>query len=171
MNPPNKDYGKKEIGPSDQPVKPKPGFSVWIECGVWYTAPKLLKKDFGPHTFNMPHAFDDGVRDCPCGCWILSSSSGGPIDPFGPCPLNPITPKSVSNPLTPCRCGRNGLITRHGLCPACLEHAFCAMRAMLMRVEPILRREAHRQEPSTIGEALLLEPADDVAKLLEDYPE
>jgi len=84
------EYGKVEIGPSDvyKSPKPKRGYAVWIENGVWFTAPKVSPRKFGQHAY-AGKAFDFGIRDCPCGCYMLSASSAGPCDPFGACPKNP----------------------------------------------------------------------------------
>jgi hypothetical protein len=86
----DKDYGKVEIsrGTSGMP-KAQRGYAVWIESGHWYTAPAFTRKNYYPHDYNVRGAYDKGVRDCRCGCWMLSSSSGGPVDPFGACPEQP----------------------------------------------------------------------------------
>ena len=84
-------YGKREIGDSGahpNPV-PEPGYSTWIESGTWFTAPTVDKKAYGKHAYMVGNNFERGVRDCACGCWMLSSASGGPVDPFGRCPMNP----------------------------------------------------------------------------------
>lgn len=84
------DYGKTKIGNSSEFPDPKPkrGWSRWIEEGVWFTAPKVSSRDFGAHAYGKG-GYGRGITDCPCGCFMLSSSSGGPVDPFGPCPRNP----------------------------------------------------------------------------------
>ena len=69
--------------------EPQPGYAVWIENGVWYTAPKIDPARFGGHAYDNG-GFEMGIRDCPCGCYMLSASSAGPVDPFGACPENPI---------------------------------------------------------------------------------
>jgi hypothetical protein len=68
--------------------EPKPGWSIWIESGVYFTAPTVDKNKFSGHAYDNG-GYEQGIRDCPCGCFMLSSSSGGPVDPFGPCPRNP----------------------------------------------------------------------------------
>lgn len=87
-----KDYGKEVIGDSgkhDPEKEVKPGFAWWIESGVYYQAPKVDPEKFGSHAYDGG-GYERGIRDCPCGCYMLSCSSGGPVDPFGACPENPI---------------------------------------------------------------------------------
>ena len=89
----NTKYGKEVIGPSDKfDGKPtKPGYSVWIEWGIYYQAPTIDPKKFGPHDYNRTaEAWEFGTHDCRCGCYMGSSSSSGPCDPFEACPENPI---------------------------------------------------------------------------------
>lgn len=69
--------------------KPKRGYSIWIEWGTYYTAKRVSKKKFGGHAYD-DGGYERGHRDCTCGCCMGSSSSSGPVDPFGPCPDNPI---------------------------------------------------------------------------------
>lgn len=93
MTPPHTELdvkAKTEIGPSDVHPNPKAkrGWALWIENGVWFTAPRIDRRKFGPHAY-YNYGYEQGIRDCPCGCFMLSSSSGGPVDPFGPCPNNP----------------------------------------------------------------------------------
>lgn len=49
---------------------------------------------FGPHSYpGAPRKGEPGwTSDCGfgCKCWAGPSNSGGPVDPFGPCPHNPI---------------------------------------------------------------------------------
>ncbi len=80
---------KRKLGDSSSTPNPEPedGFSVWIESGVWYTAP-TVSDDFGGHSYDNG-GFENGARDCECGCFMLGSSSGGEVDPFGQCPENP----------------------------------------------------------------------------------
>ena len=66
--------------------QPKDGFSIWIESGIWYTAP-TVSEDFGGHDYDNG-GFEGGVRDCKCGCFMTEFSSGGDVDPFGGCPEN-----------------------------------------------------------------------------------
>jgi hypothetical protein len=66
----------------------KPGWSLWIEGGVWYTSEEVDQNKFGPHDYNVEGEFEKGLRKCKCGCSMYSSSSNGPVDPFGPCPEN-----------------------------------------------------------------------------------
>lgn len=82
---------KKTVGKSSEVRNPEPesGFEVWIENGVWYTAPKIDPAKFGGHAY-AGGGYSRGVRECPCGCYMGSSSSSGPVDPFGACPFNPI---------------------------------------------------------------------------------
>ena len=58
----------------------------WVEDGVHKTAPRVDPKVYGSHKYE-----EDGTSDCAygCGCWMGPARSGGPIDPFGPCPCNP----------------------------------------------------------------------------------
>lgn len=83
-------YGKEVIGPSDkfdgEPTKP--GYSTWIEWGIWYQAPTVDPRNRA-HDYEMPQAWEFGLHDCRCGCYMGSSSSSGPVDPFGKCPLKP----------------------------------------------------------------------------------
>ena len=73
--------------------EPKEGYSVWIESGVWYTSPTVDPKKFGGHAYD-DGGYEQGIRDCSCGTYMLGSSSGGQtVDPFGACPNNPIDPK------------------------------------------------------------------------------
>lgn len=70
------------------------------ECGTrWYIEDGDLK-----HSYVDPDKF--GLHDYPakphrtsnctygCGCWAGPVRSGGPVDPFGPCPRNPIAKKN-----------------------------------------------------------------------------
>lgn len=84
-----KDYGKRLLAANENVDPPPEGFDVWIENGVWYIAPEVDPKRFGGHAY-ANGGYERGVRDCPCGCHMLSSSSGGPCDPFGACPENPL---------------------------------------------------------------------------------
>jgi hypothetical protein len=81
---------KTEIGSSavHRNPKPKRGWSLWIEDGVWYTAPKISPRKFGKHAYFISK-IRTGIRKCPCGCFMTRSDSGGPVDPFGACPMNP----------------------------------------------------------------------------------
>lgn len=65
----------------------KEGHAVWVEWGVVKHAPKIPKEIFGPHDYGE----HEGTEDCKygCGCWMGRTSSGGKVDPFGPCPNNP----------------------------------------------------------------------------------
>lgn len=82
-------YGKTEIGSSSihKSPKAKRGWSLWIENGVWFTAPTVKKTLFGSHRYD----YGDGTGHCDCGCYMGGCSSSGPVDPFGKCPLNPKT--------------------------------------------------------------------------------
>jgi hypothetical protein len=81
---------KEALGMSAEiadPRKPqKPGFSTWIENGVWYQAPTVDPAKFGPHDY---HKKWPQITMCKCGCRMGSESSSGPVDPFGACPSNP----------------------------------------------------------------------------------
>lgn len=85
-----KNYGKEEIGPSNKHEfhPTKIGFSVWIENGVYFQAPTVDASKYGNHAYDGG-GYERGVRSCSCGCYMHSTSSGGPCDPFGPCPENP----------------------------------------------------------------------------------
>jgi hypothetical protein len=71
--------------------KAEPGFSIWIEHGKWFTAPTVDSEKFGGHAYDGG-GYEAGIRECICGCHMGGSSSSGPVDPFGPCPLNPRGP-------------------------------------------------------------------------------
>jgi len=79
---------KTKIGDSAEIANPEPkdGFSIWMENGTWYTAP-TVSDDFDGHDYDNG-GYERGVRDCKCGCFMLSTSSGGDVDPFGRCPEN-----------------------------------------------------------------------------------
>jgi len=66
----------------------KEGHAVWVEGGKVRHAEKVPATLFGPHGYTK-----DGTSDCShgCGCWAGPSRSGGPVDPLGPCPQNPIS--------------------------------------------------------------------------------
>lgn len=67
---------------------PAPGMSVWIENGEWFTASTVDPKTHGTHAYDEG-GYEKGIHDCTCGCYMMSSSSGGPVDPAGACPDNP----------------------------------------------------------------------------------
>lgn len=71
-------------------LKPKRGWAAWIESGTWFTARKVDPKKFGKHAYDNG-GYEQGIRECPCGCFMGSYSSSGPVDPWGPCPKNPKT--------------------------------------------------------------------------------
>ncbi len=85
-------WGKKKLGNTSDFGGGVPdaeeGQTVWVENGVVYTSPTVDPNKFGGHAYDNG-GYESGIRDCPCGAYMLSSSSGGPVDPFGPCPLNP----------------------------------------------------------------------------------
>ena len=86
---------KIELGSSSDIKNPKPkvGWSVWIEHGVWFTAKKVNKKRFGPHSYFLDFlAGKSNLCECSCGCFMADSSSGGDFDPWGACPKNPKAP-------------------------------------------------------------------------------
>jgi hypothetical protein len=63
------------------------GHDVWYERSGMKNAPKVDPTKFGKHDFGD----QEFTQDCSygCGCWMGSSASGGPVNPFGPCPNNP----------------------------------------------------------------------------------
>jgi hypothetical protein len=65
----------------------KEGHAIWYERGTLCHAEKVPLTLFSEHKY----ADHDGTSDCSygCGCWMGPSASGGPVDPFGPCPRNP----------------------------------------------------------------------------------
>lgn len=63
----------------------KEGHAVWYEDGKVCHAPKIPEGIFGPHKYPR---LGSGSCEYGCGCWMGSSSSDGPVDPFGPCPKN-----------------------------------------------------------------------------------
>jgi len=81
--------GKIEVGPAtDENKKLIPnGWSHWVEDGMLYKAKTVDAKKFGGHTYDNG-GFDQGVRDCVCGCSMGSFNCFGFVDPFGPCPAN-----------------------------------------------------------------------------------
>lgn len=62
------------------------GYAYWVEDGKWKASPSVSNEMFGNHSYGP-----EGVGHCVCGCVMRSSSSHGPVDPFGACPLNPKT--------------------------------------------------------------------------------
>jgi RimJ/RimL family protein N-acetyltransferase len=68
----------------ERPV-PEPGFAVWGQGGEWFTAPQVDPAQFGDHDYMR----ESGTGNCLCGCCMTRSLSFGPVDPFGPCPMNP----------------------------------------------------------------------------------
>jgi len=105
---------KTTIGPSDKFKNPvaQPGWSIWIESGMWYTAPTVDPDKFGPHEYEQTFT---GM--CSCGCNMWSSSSSGPVDPFGKCPNNPnpFTAKSDIPPPPQVGFWRSARGENHGL--------------------------------------------------------
>jgi len=83
-------FGKTFIGNSCDVCEPKvkKGYSLWIEWGRWFIAPTVDSKQFGRHSYDDEMATYHGIHDCSCGCYMGSSASSGPVDPFGPCPMN-----------------------------------------------------------------------------------
>jgi len=69
------------------PPKVAKGWSVWVEWGTFYKARTVNKRKFGGHDYDNG-GYARGIRDCRCGCHMADASSSGPVDPFGPCPLN-----------------------------------------------------------------------------------
>jgi hypothetical protein len=68
---------------------PPAGWSVWIENGDWFKAPTVDRTKFGKHDY-FGGGFEQGIRECKCGCHMSGFSSSGPVDPFGACPSNPL---------------------------------------------------------------------------------
>lgn len=68
----------------------KEGHAVWVENGNVKHSPKVPEELFGPHGYEFPGR----TTNCSfgCGCWAGPWSSGGPVDPLGPCPRNPKKP-------------------------------------------------------------------------------
>lgn len=64
------------------------GHDIWRENGVLNHAKRVDPDKYGSHDYGHK----DGTSDCNyhCGCWMGPAHSGGPIDPFGACPENPI---------------------------------------------------------------------------------
>jgi len=62
----------------------------WIENGKEQTCDLVDPDKFGEHDYD-----EEGTSDCKhfCGCWAGPARSGGPVNPFGRCPKNPITPE------------------------------------------------------------------------------
>ena len=87
-----KRWGKKKLGETSDfgggVPEAEEGQTVWVENGTVCTAPIVDENKFGGHAYDNG-GYEQGIRDCPCGAYMLSSSSAGPVDPFGPCPLNP----------------------------------------------------------------------------------
>lgn len=72
-------------------------------------------RKFGLHDYpGAPKPLDGEcwTSDCKhgCGCWTGPHNSGGPVDPFGPCPNNPRNIKFIPPP--------NGVVSG-ALCPRC----------------------------------------------------
>lgn len=90
------EYGRKSLGKTDVVKHPpkEDGCSVWLESGEWFAAPTIDRAKFGGHDYDNG-GYAQGIRDCKCGAYMLSSSSAGPVDPFGACPLNPISASPV----------------------------------------------------------------------------
>lgn len=85
-------WGKKRLGETSdfgggQPES-EPGFDNWTENETVYTAPTVDQNEFGGHDYDHG-GYEQGIRDCKCGASMLSSSSSGPVNPFGACPMNP----------------------------------------------------------------------------------
>ena len=68
------------------------GLAYWIENGTVCTCTPVDGTLFGSHHYTM-----DGTSDCAhgCGCWMGGFASGGPVDPFGACPRNPLAAKGA----------------------------------------------------------------------------
>lgn len=64
------------------------GVAMLIQDGKVSIVEAIDPSKFGPHVYPYP----GGTSDCAygCGCWMGPSRSGGPVDPFGPCPNHPI---------------------------------------------------------------------------------
>lgn len=81
---------KIEIGKVIGPVSVPKGWAYWVEDGVWYKCRAVSPKKFGRHAYDNG-GYERGIIECPCGCWMGRYNSGGPVDPFGCCPKNPLT--------------------------------------------------------------------------------
>jgi len=66
-----------------------PGHDAWHEYTGRKTALIVDPDKFGAHNYGD----EDGTSDCEygCGCWMGPCRSGGPVNPFGACPENPIS--------------------------------------------------------------------------------
>ena len=64
------------------------GHDTWHEDGERKHAPRVDPDKFGSHDYGK----HDGTEDCRfgCGCWAGPCRSGGPVNPFGACPNNPL---------------------------------------------------------------------------------
>lgn len=70
---------------------PKKRTGIYYEDGVKKES-YVSRRRFGEHYY--PGCHDSAgfyTSNCKfgCGCWMGSFRSGGPVDPFGPCPKNP----------------------------------------------------------------------------------
>jgi hypothetical protein len=77
--------------PFEWDQKLKPGWVAWGEDDGAVTAPIV------DDVMCWPHKYDKGIiiKQCECGCFKGRGRSGGPVDPFGPCPAKPRTPTEV----------------------------------------------------------------------------
>lgn len=82
---------KPPPAPPKRPEGVPEGHDWWHESGVKH-APKVDPSRYGSH--NYPGA-PDHTSDCShgCGCWMGPARSGGPVNPHGRCPNNPIAKK------------------------------------------------------------------------------
>lgn len=65
--------------------------ATWVESGAEKTAPEVDADKFGKHDYGDHFGTSDCLHGCEC--WMGGWGSGGPIDPFGRCPNNPISPE------------------------------------------------------------------------------
>lgn len=65
------------------------GYSSWLNKGLLTAAPTVPADKYGGHDYAFG-GLDKGITKCKCGCTMTLQSASGPVDPFGPCPLNPI---------------------------------------------------------------------------------
>lgn len=112
----------------------------YIESGNRKSS-RVDARKFGPHHY--PDA-PDGTSDCKygCGCWAGPHNSGGPVDPFGACPKNPLQPYDW-------------------VCPSCKEGFYHDdLRRRGRAIAPVCLKcgrgvlERRRRTPKEIGDAL-----------------
>jgi hypothetical protein len=77
---------QKRVGEENEWIEK--GHDIWYENSGMKHAPIVDKYKFGDHDYGYGY----GTSDCKygCGCWMGPTRSGGPVNPFGKCPKNPI---------------------------------------------------------------------------------